>query len=166
MSGALLLHERRALAEELLYTAAAQLDERNWDAFLALTTPDFQYRIGTYSPEIKKQMLWLEHDREGLAALFALLNKHHSDHALWLRQLTLQSVEQSAADELQTVSQLVIYATTFDLGDPHVESGSTRVFAVGRYRDRLKRSDGRWLLAERYVQLDTRQLGVGTHNIL
>jgi hypothetical protein len=52
------------------------------------------------------------------------------------------------------------------VGDAHVEAGSTRVFAAGRYRDRLARHDGRWLLADRYVQLDTRQLGSGTHNIL
>ncbi|HET8937159.1 MAG TPA: hypothetical protein VFN67_27145 [Polyangiales bacterium] len=54
----------------------------------------------------------------------------------------------------------------WDVGDAHVEAGSTRVFAAGRYRDRLARHDGRWLLADRYVQLDTRQLGSGTHNIL
>jgi 3-phenylpropionate/cinnamic acid dioxygenase small subunit len=164
--GELLVHERRALAEELLYSAAAHLDDSNWDGWLALTTLDFHYRIGTYSPEIRKQMLWLEHDREGLVALFALLSKHHVDHAQWLRQLTLQHVEQTARDELHTVSQLVIYATSFDVGDAQVEAGSTRLFAVGRYRDKLRRQDGRWLLADRYVQLDTRQLGIGTHNIL
>lgn len=162
----LLLHERRSLAEDLLYTAGQHLDDRNWEAWLALTTPDFHYSIGTYSPEIRRQMTWLEHDREGLAALFALLGKHHVDHAQWLRQQTVQSVEQTGPDVLQTVTQLVIYATSLDVGDAHVESGSTRLFAVGRYRDRLQRTNGRWLLAERYVQLDTRQLGIGTHNIL
>lgn len=166
MTGELLLHERRSLAEELLYSSAAHLDERNWDAWLALTTPSFHYRIGAYSPEIRKQMTWLEHDRAGLVALFALLGKHHVDHAQWLRQLTLQQVEQTAHDTLQTVSQLVVFATAWDVGDAHVEAGSTRVFAVGRYRDRLERHNGRWLLADRYVQLDTRQLGIGTHNIL
>jgi len=166
--GELLSHERRAVAADLLYKAAGHLDERNWDAWLALTTSDFHYRIGAYSPEIRKQMTWLEHDREGLVALFALLGKHHSDHAQWLRQLTVAQVEQSSHDELHTVSQLVVYATSFDVGDVHVESGSTRVFAVGRYRDRLQRQPGTgaWLLADRFVQLDTRQIGIGTHNIL
>ena len=166
MTGELLVHERRSLAEELLYASAAHLDDRNWDAWLALTTKDFHYRIGAYSPEIRKQMTWLEHDREGLVALFALLGKHHVDHAQWFRQLTLQQVEQSSHDTLQTVSQLVVFATAWDVGDAHVEAGSTRVFAVGRYRDRLVRQGGRWLIADRYVQLDTRQLGIGTHNIL
>jgi methanesulfonate monooxygenase small subunit len=167
--GELLSHERRAVAADLLYEAAAHLDDRNWDAWLALTTQDFHYRIGAYSPEIRRDMTWLEHDRDGLVALFALLGKHHTDHAQWLRQLTVQQVEQSSRDVLHTVSQLVIYATAFDVGDAHVESGTTRVYAVGRYRDRLQRqpgSGGRWLLAERFVQLDTRQIGIGTHNIL
>lgn len=166
LGGELLVHERRAIAAELVYAGAAYLDERNWDAWLELTTADFHYCIGTYSPELKKQMVWLEHDRAGLAALFALLPKHHRDHALWLRQLTVQQVEQPGRDELSAVSQLVIYATELDVGDAHVESGSTRLFAVGRYRDQLRRENGRWLLADRYVQLDTRQLGIGTHNIL
>jgi methanesulfonate monooxygenase small subunit len=166
--GQLLSHERRAIAADLLFEAATLLDDRKWDAWLELTTPDFNYRIGAYSPEIRKQMTWLEHDRKGLAALFALLGKHHTDHAQWLRQLTLAHVEQASRDVLHTVSQLVVFATSFDVGDVHVESGSTRVFAVGRYRDRLQRhpGTGRWLLADRYVQLDTRQIGIGTHNIL
>ncbi|HTU59495.1 MAG TPA: aromatic-ring-hydroxylating dioxygenase subunit beta [Polyangiales bacterium] len=166
LGGELLVHERRAIAAELVYRGAAHLDERNWAAWLALATDDFHYRIVTHSPEIKKQMVWLEHDRQGLEALFALLHKHHSDHALWLRQLTLQQVEQPTRDELYAISQLVIYATELDVGDAHVESGSTRIFAVGRYRDRLRRENGSWLLAARDVQLDTRQVGIGTHNIL
>jgi methanesulfonate monooxygenase small subunit len=162
----LLVHERRSLAEDLIYTGASHLDERNWDAWLALTTPDFHYRIGAYSPEIRKEMTWLEHDREGLRALFALLSKHHTDHALWFRQPILQRVKQESPDTLRAVTQVVIYATSVDVGDVHLESGSTRLFAVGRYHDQIHWFDGRWLLADRFVQLDTRQLGIGSHNIV
>lgn len=162
----LLVHERRSLAEDLIYTGVSYLDARNWEAWLSLTTPDFQYRIGAYSPEIRKEMTWLEHDREGLRALFALLGKHHLDHAIWFRQAILQRVTQESQDTLRAVTQLAIFATSVDVGDVHVESGSTRLFAVGRYHDQINWSDGRWLLADRYVQLDTRQLGIGSHNIV
>jgi methanesulfonate monooxygenase subunit beta len=162
----LLVHERRSVAEDLIYTGACFLDERNWDAWLSLATPDFHYRIGAYSPEIRKEMTWLEHDREGLRALFALLGKHHADHALWFRQATLQRVTQESEDTLRAVTQFVIFHTAVDIGDVHVESGSTKLFAVGRYYDQINWFDGRWLLADRYVQLDTRQLGIGSHNIV
>jgi methanesulfonate monooxygenase small subunit len=162
----LLVHERRSVAEELIYTGVSFLDERNWDAWLSLATPDFHYRIGAYSPEIRKEMTWLEHDREGLRAMFALLGKHHSDHAVWFRQATLQRVTQETEDTLRAVTQFVIFHTAVDIGDVHVESGSTKLFAVGRYYDQINWFDGRWLLADRYVQLDTRQLGIGSHNIV
>lgn len=162
----LLGHERRSVAEDLVYAGTSYLDERNWDAWLALTTPSFKYRIGAYSPEIRKDMTWLEHDREGLRAMFALIGKHHVDHALWFRQATLQRVEQDSADALRAITQVVIYATSVDVGEVHLESGSTRLFAVGRYHDQIHWLDGRWLLADRYVRLDTRQLGIGSHNII
>jgi 3-phenylpropionate/cinnamic acid dioxygenase small subunit len=160
------VHERRSLAEDLIYTGISFLDERNWSAWLSLTTPSFQYRIGAYSPEIRKEMTWLEHDREGLNALFSLLGKHHLDHALWFRQATLQRVTQESEDTLRAVTQFVIYQTSVDVGDVHVESGSTKLFAVGRYYDQIIWSGERWLLADRYVQLDTRQLGIGSHDIV
>jgi methanesulfonate monooxygenase subunit beta len=162
----LLVHERRSLAEDLIYTGVSYLDDRNWDAWLSLTTSDFHYRIGAYSPEIRKEMTWLEHDREGLRALFALLGKHHVDHAIWFRQAILQRITQESQDTLRAVTQLAIFTTSVDVGDTHVESGSSRLFAVGRYHDQINWSDGRWLLADRYVQLDTRQLGIGSHNIV
>lgn len=160
------LEAARAAVRETIYRACLCLDDENFKGWLALCAPDFNYRIKTYSPEIRKEMTWLEHDREGLRALFALLGKHHLDHAVWFRQTILQRVTQESQDTLRAVTQLAIFATSFDVGDVHVESGSTRLFAVGRYHDQINWSDGRWLLADRYVQLDTRQLGIGSHNIV
>jgi methanesulfonate monooxygenase small subunit len=158
--------ERRALAEEVIYAGVALLDDRQFDAWLEQTSRTFRYRIGAYSPEIRKEMIWLEHDREGLRALFALLGKHHVDHALWFRQAIVQRVSQDAPNSLRVVTQLAIFHTTVDVGDTHVESGSSRLFAVGRYHDQLVLEGGRWVLAERNVRLDTRQLGIGSHHIV
>ena len=44
-----------------------------------------------------------------------------------------------------------------------LDGGSSKLFAVGRYHDRLRRDGERWLLTERVVRLQTRQLGVGSH---
>jgi methanesulfonate monooxygenase subunit beta len=158
--------ELRNLAEDLIYRGAALLDERRFDDWLQLTAAKFNYRIGAYSPEIRKEMTWLEHDREGLRAQFELLGKHHVDHAIWFRQAVLQEVSQENSETLRAITRLVIYQTAVDVGDVHVESGSTRLFAVARYHDQLVLENGRWVLADRYARLDTRQLGIGTHNIV
>ena len=159
-------HELRGLAEELIYRGAALLDQRRFDDWLQLTAAKFHYRIGAYSPEIRREMTWLEHDREGLRAQFELLGKHHLDHAIWFRHAVLQEVSQESASSLRAITRLAIYRTAVDVGDVHVESGSTRLFAVARYHDHLVLEDGRWLLADRLARLDTRQLGIGTHDIV
>ncbi|HKP61886.1 MAG TPA: nuclear transport factor 2 family protein [Polyangiales bacterium] len=159
-------YELRTEIAELIYRGAALLDERRFYDWLELTATQFQYRIGAYSPEIRKEMTWLEHDRAGLRAQFELLGKHHRDHALWFRQAVLQELTREGAESVRAITRLVIYQTAVDVGDVHVESGSTRLFAVARYHDRFVLEGGRWLLAERLARLDTRQLGIGTHDII
>jgi methanesulfonate monooxygenase small subunit len=159
-------HELRSLGEDLIYRGAALLDERRFDEWLQLTAAKFHYRIGAYSPEIRREMTWLEHDRAGLRTQFELLGKHHVDHAIWFRHAVVQEVTQEGPETLRAITRLAIFQTAVDVGDVHVESGSTRLFAVARYHDQLVFEQGRWLLADRYARLDTRQLGIGTHDIL
>jgi methanesulfonate monooxygenase small subunit len=166
MTRALSLTEQRVLAEDLIYRGAALLDAGQFEPWLSTTSAAFRYRIHAYSPEIRRPMIWLDHDRAGLHALFELLGKHHVDHATWFRQAVLQSVDSLGGESLQTVTRVVIYQTVVDVGDVHVEAGSTKLFAVGRYHDQLVLEGGRWLLAARDVHLDTRQLGIGTHLIV
>lgn len=156
----------RVALEAVVYPGVLQLDERKFDAWLEQTTPDFRYRITAYSPELRKDMTWLEHDRKGLAALFELLPKHHVNGAAWLRHAVLYSTTRESDDEARAVSSLAIYHTLIDTVDAHVEGGSSRLFAVGRYHDRFRLWNGQWLLAEREARLDTRQLGVGSHWIV
>jgi methanesulfonate monooxygenase small subunit len=110
-------------------------------------------------------MIWLEHDRKGLSALFELLPKHHVNGAQWLRHATVYSVLPEEADTVRAVTSLAIFHTAVDVGDVQLEGGSSRLFAVGRYHDRLRLEAGRWLLAKRVVRLETRVLGIGSHLI-
>lgn len=155
----------RQAVEAIIYEGVLALDERRFGAFLAGTTPDFRYRITAHSAELRKDMTWLEHDRKGLAALFELLPKHHVSGAAWLRHAVLYSAHREY-DEVHTVTSLAIHHTVVDTVDAHVEGGSSRVFAVGRYHDRFRLWNGDWLLAEREARLDTRQLGLGSHFIV
>jgi methanesulfonate monooxygenase small subunit len=156
-------NDLRAGIEEVLYAGCLLLDELRFLEWFELTAPELRYQIQTWSPEIRKQMTWLDHDRKGLAALVDILPRHHIDGAAWHRQAVLYTVAPEPDGSARTVTSLAIFHTAVDVGDVHLEAGSTRLFAVGHYRDRFRRIDGRWLLAERTVQLQTRQLGIGTH---
>jgi methanesulfonate monooxygenase subunit beta len=166
MSRALVRHALRSAIEDVIYAGVLHLDAQRFEAWLALSTPTFTYRIVAYSPELRKDMTWLEHDRSGLAGLFELIPKHHVDHAQWHRQAVLYSLEEDDSDGLRATTSFAVYRTSLDAGDSHVDGGSSQLFVVGRYHDRLVLLDGRWQLAERSVRLETRQLGLGSHLIV
>jgi methanesulfonate monooxygenase small subunit len=158
--------ELRAAVEDIVYAGCLLQDQLAFDAWLELTAPELTYRIKAYSPEIRRDMTWLEHDRAGLVALFELLPKHHVNHAQWQRHATVYQVNAESETVLGAVTSLVVHQTLLDVGDTHVDAGATSVFAVGRYHDSFRLEQGRWLLRDRTVRLETRQLGIGTHLIV
>lgn len=163
MSSFLTKVELRAAIEEVVYRNAMFLDELRFKEWLAATAAEFRYRIQAYSPELRKDMVWLDHDRAGMAALIELLPKHHVDRADWFRHVVLNTVTPRPDGSVESVSSFAIFHTIVDVGDVHVEGGQTRLFAVGRYHDRFRSEGGEWLLSERVVKLHTRQLGLGSH---
>jgi methanesulfonate monooxygenase small subunit len=158
--------ELRAAVEDVVYSGCLLQDQLAFHAWLELTAPELSYRITAYSPEIRRDMTWLEHDRAGLYALFELLPKHHVNHAQWQRHASVYQVSAESPSVLRAVTSLVVHHTVLDVGDVHLEAGATSVFAVGRYLDTFRLEQGRWLLSDRTVRLETRQLGIGTHLIV
>ena len=146
----------RVLIEELVYRSALCLDARDFEGFLALCAPAFRYTIETHSPELRRDMTWLDHDKAGLAALFRTLPKHNSDHALLSRHVAVYTASPGADGAHDVISTLQVFRTDLD-------GGATALFAVGKLRDRVRIAEGRaWLVARR-VRLDTRMLGIGSH---
>jgi methanesulfonate monooxygenase small subunit len=147
----------RSLVEELVYRTCIALDERDFDAYLSLCAPEYRYTVTAYSPEIRREMTWLDHDRAGLEALVRTLPRHHSDAAPLTRHATVYTV---AFDEARTratvVTGLMVFRTELD-------GGSTALFAVGKLHDTVSLNDDRTLLTRRIVRLDTRELGIGSH---
>lgn len=155
--------ELRAALSDLVADSAQLLDERRFGEWLDLTAASFHYRIEAYSHDIRKNMVWLDHDRNGMVALIELLPKHHTDGGDWLRQVSVGKVEAEGPSAASAVSSLAAFHTARDIGDAHVEGGTSRLLLVGRYHDRFTHDGARWLLSERVVRLQTRQLGVGSH---
>jgi len=142
---------------DLIYRSCLRLDEGDFAGWLALCAPEFHYTITAYSPEIRKEMVWLDHDYEGMEGLFKVLPKHNSDHSPLTRHASVYTVEfDDDANEASVITSLAVYRTQLD-------GGSTELFAVGKYFDTVTLEDEAPLLKSRNVRLDTRELGIGSH---
>lgn len=147
--------EQRQAIEELVYRSCLALDAKDYKAFLALCDEDFRYTISTYSPEIRKEMVWLDHDRKGMETLFTNLPRHNSDHSPLTRHATVYTVQEKGAGA-EVVSALQVFKTELD-------GGATELFAVGHFHDTVKLDGAGPRLVRRDVRLDTRLLGYGYH---
>ena len=149
----------RTTIQDVVYQTCLLLDDKNFDAFLDLCDEGFRYSITTHSPEIRKDMIWLDHDKKGMQNLFTQLPRHNSDHSPITRHATVYQVEvDEGRKEASVVSALQVYKTDLD-------GGATTLFAVGKYVDTIKldSNSGKPRLAKRVVKLDTRMLGIGYH---
>lgn len=147
----------RTAIEELVYRSCLALDEKNFKGYLDLCEADYRYSITAHSPEIRKDMTWLAHDKPGMQLLFTNLPRHNSDHSPLTRHATVYTVEVDSAQQQATVvSALQVFKTDLD-------GGATELFAVGRYVDTVKINAGAPKLLKRVVKLDTRQFGFGYH---
>lgn len=147
--------EQRQAIEELVYRSCLALDGKDYKAFLALCDEDFRYTISTYSPEIRREMVWLDHDRKGMETLFTNLPRHNSDHSPLTRHATVYTVEASSIGA-EVVSAVQVFRTQLD-------GGATELFAVGRFHDTVRLDGANPKLARRLVRLETRLLGYGYH---
>ncbi len=133
------------------------LDDKQFSAYLDLCDPAYTYKITAYSPEIRKDMTWLEHDKTGMQSLFGNLPKHNSDQSPLTRHVTVYTVkEDAAAQQAQVVSALQVFKTALD-------GGATELFAVGKLHDLISLAGEAPKLLAREVRLQTRMLGFGYH---
>lgn len=147
----------RTMVEELVYKSCMLLDEKDFKGYLDLCDPEFRYTITAYSPEIKREMTWLEHDKAGIQTLFNNLPRHNSDHSPLTRHVTVYTVTvDDAKKEAQVVSGLQVFKTTLD-------GGITELFGVGKLYDTVRLNGDGARLLRRNVRLDTRMLGIGYH---
>lgn len=149
--------ELRQSIEELIYRSCLVLDNKDFSGYLNLCDPAFHYAITAYSPEIRKEMIWLEHDKEGMKTLFGNLPKHNSDHSPVTRHVTVYIVEHDEAkQQAKVISGLQVYKTSLD-------GGATELFAVGKIYDTIALNSDSPKLLDRNIRLDTRMFGFGYH---
>lgn len=140
----------------LIHRSCLSLDDSDWDGYLDLCADDFTYRVTAYSPELRKDMVWLEQDRAGMVNLFGNLENHVTLQGRFLRHANVALIarDDDHGTAQVTTTVLAVY-TNLD--------GVSALFAAGRYNDIIDITGNRPLLSTREVRLDTRDLGGGTH---
>ncbi len=143
----------------LIYDGIQLMDRKDFKGWLDMCDTQFDYQVTAWSPEIRKDMAWLRHDREGMEHLVKLLPRHNTDQSAFTRHTNVYTIKPSAAHDdggaVDVVSAVTVYRTTLD-------GGETSIFAIGRYFDVVTLGDTP-NLRSRTVRLDTRALGIGTH---
>lgn len=149
--------ELEKLIRELIANLCFCLDHSDYDGYLALCDTDFCYRITVYSPEIRRDMIWLDKDKEGLSTMIDLLPKQNMDHTPLTRHFNLCTISSLRnKDEHQVRSTLQIFRTEHN-------GGETSLIAIGEYLDTIRITSNGPRLVDREVRLQTRMLGKGYH---
>lgn len=142
---------------DFLYRACIMLDARNFKDWLDVCSEEFTYVIRAFSPEIRRDMTFLDLDLEGMTTLVKHLPRHNTDQSTFTRHMTVYTAEFDASGTAcNSVSSVAVYRTELD-------GGTTHLFALGRYHDTLKMTPNGWRFAAREIRLETRNLGIGTH---
>lgn len=149
--------DSRHTISELICRSCMALDEKDFGSYLALCDPAYRYAITAYSPEIRKEMTWLEHDKAGMQLLFGNLPKHNSDQSPLSRHVTVYTITcDDDAKQAHVVSALQVFRTSLD-------GGVTELFAVGKMHDTINLAGAEPKLLDRNIRLETRMLGFGSH---
>lgn len=156
--------DAQAVVRDTIYRATLALDDHKWEDWLQLCDGDFHYAIKAFSPEINKDMIYLQGSLKEMETLVRLLPKHNTDHSPLRRHTSVYTVD--VADDLSSataVSSFVIYQNMLDGVNSHIDSGESRLFLVGKYYDTFKLDNGAAKFVKREVRLDNRRLDKGSH---
>ena len=152
------------LVRDTIYRATILLDDQQWEQWLDLCDPEFDYAIKAFSPEINVDMTYLQGNKKDLTTMVKLLPKHNTDHSPLRRHTSVYTVDVADDGKSATaVSSFVIYLNLLDGINSHVDSGESRLFLVGKYHDTLKLENGHARFLKREVRIDNRRLDKGSH---
>ena len=132
----------------LVARSALLLDREDFAGWLALFAREFRYAIHARSPELRRDMVWMDLDRAAMEALFRTLPSHERDPGELLRQVAVATIEPASSGAIEVSSTVLVVRTA--------PSGQSALFAAGRYEDQVVEKAGQWRIASRRVLLSTR----------
>ncbi|MEP3265056.1 MAG: nuclear transport factor 2 family protein [Hyphomicrobiales bacterium] len=149
---------------DTIYRATIALDGQEWHDWLALCSEDYYYIITSFSPEINKDMIYMEGDLKEMTSIIDLLPKHNTDHSPLRRHTSVYTVDVAEdGKSASAVSSFVVYQNMLDGNNSHIDSGESRLFLVGKYIDDFVIENDQVKFLKREVKLDNRRLDKGSH---
>jgi methanesulfonate monooxygenase small subunit len=147
----------RTVAEQIARSCLL-LDREDFDGWMQSCASDVTYKITAYSPEIGREMTWLEVGRKDLEALFTDLRSQVRVLGPFFRHLgpTIESADTNGEPTFTT--SVAMFHTTLQ--------GVTSILAASRYIDQWQFENSTLRLRAREVRMDTRRLEFGIHVIL
>lgn len=139
---------------DLVQRTATLLDEEQFEDWLALFDSQGAYELSAYSIEIRRWMTWQLSNRSALETMLKKVDEHVRDPARRRHVVSAPLVEIDR-EHGHLTSHFSLFRTTPD--------GSSSLYIVGRYDDRIVKHSGTWLYATHKVILDTRMLDSFTH---
>lgn len=143
---------------EVVAESCLLLNVEDFEGWLNLCAPGFNYRITTYSPALSAEMCWLDSDREHMKTLLDGLRTHVRVPGVFFRSPGASFFRQEPDGQTRLVTPISIFHTT--------PQGATTIFAVCRYHDQMREANGRLQIVDREVRLDTRLLEFAPHVVL
>lgn len=152
------------LVRDTIYRANLLLDDQKWEQWLELCDDGFHYAIKSYSPEISRDMTYLQGSRKDLVTMVKLLPKHNTDHSPLKRHTIVYTVDVGEdAKTASAISSFLVFQNMLDGVNSHIDAGESRLFLVGRYIDTFKLEDGKARFTKREVRIENRRLDKGSH---
>ncbi len=158
-------YETAQALRDTIYRASLALDDFSWQDWLDLCdSEEFHYKVTSFSPEIGKNMIYLQGSWKEMKLMVDMLPKHNTDHSPLHRHTSVYTVDVSADGKTaEAVSSFVIYQNMLDGINSHIDSGESRLFLVGKYYDQFKIVDGIAKFTRRDTRLGNRRLDKGSH---
>ena len=105
----------RETVRDTIYRAALSLDDQRWSDWLALCDSQFEYAIRTFSPEISRDVTYMQKNRDELDTMVRLLPKHNTDHSPLKRHTSVYTVDVAPdGKSAKAVSSVVFYQSLLD----------------------------------------------------
>lgn len=134
--------DRLDIAERLHRYSWAS-DDRNWEALADCFTEDATFTLE--SDGVRK----VTTGRTAIVDMVRDRHRHHFDAGQRRRHTTSGLVIEATGPDAATAMSYICVVVA--------QHGTIRIAASGWYRDELRKSDGRWLIHHRFVQVDSAQ---------
>ncbi|MBP6019665.1 MAG: hypothetical protein KA735_09245 [Burkholderiaceae bacterium] len=146
----------RATATDFIGQTCELLDEERFGEFLEQCSSDFEYVVRTFSPDLGKDMVWLQHDRKGFEMLIKMIPEHVRVDAKLSRHATVTNVTEIEPNKIRTRSKVAVFQTN--------PNGTSSILAIGTYIDTIDLAQPTSpKLQDRELVLHTQDLGPGVH---